>query len=77
MHHPTKANNYERGHGALRGAVDTLMQLDQADDLVRLSCEKQKDAALFDPIDVKLVPTPRTTQRAWSVWPATCALTDP
>jgi hypothetical protein len=46
----------ERGSGALRGAVDTLISLRRVKQLVRLKCEKQKEARSFDSIDLQLVP---------------------
>ena len=51
VHHTTKNEKYERGSGALRGACDTMFQLTQTDDQLRLLCTKQKDAARFSPID--------------------------
>lgn len=53
LHHPTKDGRAERGSGALRGAVDTVIRLRTAGgDSVRAECEKQKDAEPFEPIDL-------------------------
>ena len=56
-HHTDKQEKHERGSGALRGACDTMMQLVQTDDQLRLLCTKQKDATRFPPVDVQMVPT--------------------
>ena len=56
-HHTNKDQRYERGSSALRGAVDTMLSMDNVDDTIRLSCTKQKNATEFDPISLKLVPT--------------------
>ena len=56
-HHTNKDQRYERGSSALRGAVDTMLSMDHVDDTIRLSCTKQKNAAEFDTIHLKLVPT--------------------
>ncbi len=57
VHHTDKQERHERGSGALRGACDTMMQLTQTDDQLRVSCTKQKDARRFAPVDVQLVPS--------------------
>jgi hypothetical protein len=56
LHHPLKSNsNVERGSSALAGALDTKMLLKSHDDVVRLTCEKQKDAEPFGDLDVRLM----------------------
>jgi hypothetical protein len=55
LHHTTKDGATERGSGALRGAVDTLMKLTAADDLLTLTCEKQRDAEPFRPVSLRRV----------------------
>ena len=57
VHHTNKDQRYERGSSALRGAVDTMLSMDDVDDTIRLSCTKQKNAAPFDSIHLQLVPT--------------------
>jgi hypothetical protein len=54
VHHSQKNGPSERGSGALRGACDTMLELTAADDLLTLSCDKQKDAMPFRPISVVL-----------------------
>lgn len=54
VHHTSKSGGQERGSSALRGALDTLLALNQVDDLLTLSVEKQKDAAPFSSIALRL-----------------------
>ena len=61
VHHTNKSGSSARGSGAFVAAVDTMLHLTAADDLLTLTCEKQKDAAPFDPIAIKLVPVPDGT----------------
>ena len=58
LHHPGKTKGaLERGHGALRGALDTLINLDPTGDgTARLICKKQKDAEPFEDVHVRLEP---------------------
>jgi hypothetical protein len=56
LHHTNRAGTGERGSGALRGACDAMLTLTKADDLLQLSCTKQKDAEPFEPIDLRIVP---------------------
>jgi hypothetical protein len=44
----------ERGSSVLGGAADTILALRNKDGALQLACEKQKDAAEFSPIDLKL-----------------------
>jgi hypothetical protein len=46
----------ERGSSALRGAADTVLALTDNGDSLKLVCDKQKDAAPFDALRVRLVP---------------------
>ncbi len=55
VHHMDKQEKYERGSTALRGACDSMMQFTRTDDLLRLSCEKQKDALRFASLNVRMV----------------------
>jgi hypothetical protein len=63
VHHSVKASAgrkntpRERGSSALLGAVDTAMVLTEYNDQLRLICKKQKDAAPFEAIDLRLVAT--------------------
>jgi len=55
VHHGTKNDdNVERGSSALRGAADTMICLSGATHSLVLTCEKQKDAAEFLPIYLRL-----------------------
>lgn len=55
VHHGTKTDEQvERGSSALRGAADTMICLSGAVQSLQLTCEKQKDAAEFDPIYLRL-----------------------
>jgi hypothetical protein len=56
LHHMNAAGNRERGSTVLRGACDTVLYLQRADDLLQLTCDKQKDDEPFQPIDLALVP---------------------
>lgn len=49
IHHTGKSGELERGSSALRGAADTMVSLKPDGAGLRLSCEKQKDAAEFEP----------------------------
>lgn len=52
-HHLDKRNQAERGSGALRGAVDGVWLLAEADDIITLSCSKSRDSEPFSPIDLR------------------------
>lgn len=54
LHHPTKSRLVERGSGALRAALDTVILLEREGDVVTLTCEKQRHADRFKPISLKL-----------------------
>ena len=60
IHHTQKSGPSERGSGALRGACDTMLELTSADDLLTLSCDKQKDAMPFPPLGLTLHAVPGT-----------------
>lgn len=60
LHHSTKSHEHGpsvRGHGSLKAAVDTVALVTETkEDLVRLYCEKQKDASKFSTMFFKMVP---------------------
>lgn len=57
VHHTGHQNQErERGSSALRAAVDTLIVGTKSDDVVTLTCAKQRNAEPFDDITVRLVP---------------------
>lgn len=43
VHHTNKAGASERGSGAMRGASDSMIEMVDADGLVRVTCSKSKD----------------------------------
>jgi hypothetical protein len=57
LHHPTKKGDSERGSGAVAGAADAVIWVNEVErrhddsSLVRIRCEKQKDGSRFEPID--------------------------
>ena len=55
-HPPRKKSNSPRGSSALEGAADTMLHLAKSGDQLRLSCEKQKDAAASAKIGMHLRP---------------------
>ncbi|OQA43731.1 MAG: hypothetical protein BWY52_01780 [Chloroflexi bacterium ADurb.Bin325] len=56
VHHGTKTGTTERGSGALKGASDQVIRLDNEDGLLTLTCEKAKDAREFEPRYLRLLP---------------------
>lgn len=56
VHHSQKSGPVERGSSALRGACDTMLQLESTNDLLTLSCDKQKDALPFSPLSLAVRP---------------------
>lgn len=57
VHHATKSKEgpvVERGSSAISGAADVIVSLTENFDVIRLTCEKQKDDELFDPISLSL-----------------------
>jgi|GEM_PF-3592040 len=55
-HHSLKNNpKVERGSSALRGGLDSMYRVTNCEGRLTLRCEKQKDAAHFDPIQFQLV----------------------
>ena len=56
LHHVNAAGERERGSTALRGAVDSLLMLSPSDDVIRFSCEKQRELEAFAAMSLRLVP---------------------
>ena len=56
IHHTRKDGDLERGSSALRGAMDAMLWLKGDDDELTIVSEKEKDAAKFTPIQVRLEP---------------------
>jgi hypothetical protein len=57
-HHTNAGGSRERGHTAMRGAADFMISLTPVDDAIHLECSKQRNAAPFEKILLKMVPTP-------------------
>jgi hypothetical protein len=57
VHHQGRNGDHMRGSSALDGAASTVIQVSKDDDQVTLKCLKQKDAAEFDDIRLRMVPT--------------------
>jgi len=55
VHHPGKGGDI-RGASALPGAVETVIRLSEAEGVLKLECEKQKDGTKFDPFHLMLTP---------------------
>ncbi len=56
VHHPVKDGRWARGHGALEGAADTIIDVSKKGSIVTIGCEKQKDDVEFDDIHAQLLP---------------------
>lgn len=57
VHHTGKNGSSERGSSALRGAAHTMIELSNEDGLIRLRCEKAKNAAPFADRSLRLFET--------------------
>lgn len=55
IHHTNAGGTRERGNGSLRGAADTMIEISRDGETsnVTVSCDKQKDAVEFDPIELQ------------------------
>ena len=56
VHHTNAAGSRERGHSAMRGAADFMISVTPVDDVIHLECSKQRNAAPFDKLCLKLLP---------------------
>ncbi len=56
VHHTGKVGEVERGNSALRAAVDTMIAVTAEDTVLKMKCEKQKDAEEFTTIYATRVP---------------------
>lgn len=56
IHHTNVSGGRERGNTAFRGAADTMLAVDQSEKsgAITIECNKQKDAADFETIEVAL-----------------------
>jgi hypothetical protein len=57
VHHTGKSGDTERGSSALRAAADTMISVSADDAVMKLACDKQKDAEEFSAIHLVRVPT--------------------
>ncbi len=55
VHHTGKNGDAERGSSALRGAADTMIAVTNDDGLIKVQCDKQKDAPEFERMYARLV----------------------
>ena len=55
VYHSEKSGSHERGSSALTGAMDTILQLKAVKSGLLLSCQKQKDAAPFETVALRLL----------------------
>jgi hypothetical protein len=58
VHHTNAGGNRERGHSAMRGAADFMISLTPVDDVVHVECSKQRNAAPFEKLQLKLTAGP-------------------
>jgi hypothetical protein len=58
VHHTNAGGSRERGHSAMRGAADFMISMTPADDVILLECSKQRNAAPFEKLTLKLTPVP-------------------
>lgn len=58
VHHTNAGGSRERGHSSMRGAADTMISVTPDGESIHLECSKQRNAAPFAPLTLKLVPVP-------------------
>ena len=58
IHHTNASGTRERGHSAMRGAADFMIEMRPEDDVVKLECSKMRNGPLFQTITLKLTPVP-------------------
>jgi hypothetical protein len=58
IHHTNAGGSRERGHSAMRGAADFMISMTPVDDLIHVECSKQRNAAPFEKLTLRLVPAP-------------------
>lgn len=67
VHHANKANTGERGSGALRASMDTMIETEVVKGIRVMSCEKVKDGEAWKPQSYELIPLIDTTS-AYVSW---------
>ncbi len=56
VHHTSRSGENGRGASTVDGALDTIINVEKAEEIITLRCTKQKDAAEWDPIKLRAVP---------------------
>jgi archaellum biogenesis ATPase FlaH len=56
VHHTNKGGLDERGHSSLRPACDTMIRLDEEDQIITVQCAKTKDSIAFPTRYIRLLP---------------------
>lgn len=64
VHHTSKSGNAERGSSALRGACDSMIELNNDDGVITLSCSKSKDASPFPKRYLRLINVQLSPERS-------------
>lgn len=55
IHHTGRTGEHMRGAVAIDGAATTTVKVEKAEEIITLGCSKQKDAAEFEDINLRLV----------------------
>jgi hypothetical protein len=58
IHHTNASGTRERGHSAMRGAADFMIEMRPEDDVVKLECSKMRNGPPFETLTLKLTPVP-------------------
>lgn len=58
VHHTNAGGSRERGHTAMRGAADFMIAMTPVDDVIHVECSKQRNAAPFERLTLRLTPMP-------------------
>lgn len=58
IHHTNASGTRERGHSAMRGAADFMIEMKPEDDVVKLECTKMRNGPAFPTLNLKLTPVP-------------------
>ncbi len=68
LHHTDKTGLHDRGSSVILGACDTQIRVGKSkENVITLTCEKQRDAPFFDPIYFDLGRVPSTNE-TWVMW---------
>lgn len=61
IHHTNASGTRERGHSAMRGTADFMIEMRPEDDIVKLENSKMRNGPQFDTLALKLVPVAEGT----------------